>query len=67
MSTFLGFNASKNCKIKPSVKVISVIFGRNGFTNGLQAGEIHFNLMGIIQDKLASYNKQLQHCLVKLD
>lgn len=28
-----------------------------------QAGEIHFNLMGIIQDKLASYNKQLQHYL----
>lgn len=31
-----------------------------------QAGEIHFNLMGIIQDKLAAYNKQLQHCLVSI-
>jgi len=28
-----------------------------------QAGEIHFNLMAVIQDKLNSYRKQLQTCL----
>jgi len=28
-----------------------------------QAGEIHFNLMAVIQDKLDNYSKQLQHCI----
>ena len=28
-----------------------------------QAGEIHFNLMAVIQDKLSNYKKQLQQCL----
>ena len=28
-----------------------------------QAGEIHFNLMAVIQDKLCNYKKQLQQCL----
>ncbi len=28
-----------------------------------QAGEIHFNLMAVIQDKLVNYRKQLEQCL----
>ena len=28
-----------------------------------QAGEIHFNLMAVIQDKMDNYRKQMQNCL----
>merc|ERR1712007_289042 len=28
-----------------------------------QAGEIHFNLMAVIQDKMDNYRKQMQQCL----